>query len=109
MFEPDGQLRFFDVDGSVAVAIQAADLATALASESGALVHHVFSYEITFQSATEARGVWTMEDYRFPSDAEEKARWGLGTYHETYRRAPDGWRFVQVDIVRSRLDFLEGR
>jgi hypothetical protein len=69
-------------------------------------VHHGHMPEIEILSATEARGVWAMEDrLRWPDDAPIRAMHGFGHYHETYERHDGGWVIASTRLTRLRVDF----
>jgi SnoaL-like domain len=70
-------------------------------------VHHGHMPEISFVSATEATGIWAMEDKLWPApDSELPFRFlhGYGHYHERYVRLADGWRIQAIRLTRLRVD-----
>lgn len=63
-------------------------------------VHHGHSPEIDLKSATEATGIWAMEDIiEYP----DQRLHGHGHYHETYRKEGGHWRFASIHLKRLRL------
>ncbi|MET0360582.1 MAG: nuclear transport factor 2 family protein [Sphingobium sp.] len=65
-------------------------------------VHHGHMPEIELTSATQARGIWAMEDIvQMPG---QPAFRGFGHYHETYRKDGDGWRIATLHLTRTRLE-----
>jgi uncharacterized protein (TIGR02246 family) len=65
-------------------------------------VHQCHTPEIDLTSATEAAGIWAMEDLlRFPDGTEMH---GFGHYTETYRKGDDGWRIASSTLTRLRMD-----
>jgi hypothetical protein len=68
-------------------------------------VHHGHMPEIELTSATEARGIWSMEDMlRWPDGRELH---GYGHYHETYEKIDGCWRIKTLKLTRLRMDFRE--
>jgi len=56
-------------------------------------VHHGHMPEIEILSATEARGIWAMEDkLRWPEGSPIRTMHGYGHYHETYEKVDGAWR-----------------
>lgn len=77
----------------------------------GAVSLHRFSMpEITFLSATEAKGIWVLHDYNvWPSDPEDGERRGYnghGREYETYRKIDDVWKITSWRLRYDRLDPL---
>ena len=66
-------------------------------------VHQCHTPEIELVSASEATGIWAMEDMLRFADGMELH--GYGHYHETYRRGDDGWRIASTTLTRLRMDF----
>ena len=60
--------------------------------------------EISFQSDTEATGIWAMED--FVDWGEGRAFRGYGHYHETYVKHADTWQIAGMKLTRLRRDWL---
>jgi hypothetical protein len=57
--------------------------------------------ELHLDSATEASGIWAMEDRIWWADGAPVSRLvGYGHYHETYRRTSDGWRIASMRLTR---------
>lgn len=71
--------------------------------------HHSHSPEITFSSATEAKGIWMMEDMLYWNQGEE-AHWlhGYGYYHETYLKRDGEWRVIHRSLERSHVHLSPG-
>ena len=68
-------------------------------------VHHGHMAEIEILSATEARGVWAMEDMLWwPEDGPIKSLHGYGHYHEEYRCIDGEWKIYLNRLTRLRLD-----
>ncbi len=63
-------------------------------------VHHGHTHEIDLLSATEARGIWAMEDI---VEYQDKRLHGHGHYHETYRKVAGQWRFASIHLKRLRV------
>ena len=72
----------------------------------GVTTHHGHTPEITFASATEARGIWAMHDYVQVDGPDGRVSIkGWGHYHETYRKGDDGrWRISSKRNTRLRVD-----
>lgn len=65
-------------------------------------VHHGHTPIFTFQSDTEATGIWAMQDI---VENNEVRALGHGHYHETYRKEADGqWRFASTHLTRLRVE-----
>ena len=70
-------------------------------------VHHGHMAEIEVHSATEASGIWAMEDKLWvPEGSPLPFRFmhGYGHYHERYVRLDDGWRISAIRLSRLRVD-----
>jgi hypothetical protein len=66
-------------------------------------VHQCHTPEIDVTSATEATGIWAMEDMlRFPDGSELH---GYGHYHERYEKRGGQWLIKASTLTRLRLDF----
>ncbi|MGE3690111.1 MAG: nuclear transport factor 2 family protein [Novosphingobium sp.] len=63
-------------------------------------VHHGHTHEIDLLSATEARGIWAMEDI---IEYKDRRVHGHGHYYETYRKIDGQWRFATIHLKRLRL------
>lgn len=61
---------------------------------------------ITLTSATEACGLWAMEDMLWwPKGSPMEHLWGLGWYDERYRKDADGeWRIAHLILRRIRVE-----
>ena len=77
-------------------------------------VHHVHSYEIEFQSDTEATGIWCMEDRLWwqqagdGGDKQEHNLHGFGYYHERYRKEGGVWKFCYRRLDRTKVILSPG-
>ncbi len=79
--------------------------------EGAVTVHHLQHHEIRIVGASEARGVWSMEDYNewpaagvlrnVPSATGFR---GYGYYEELYRRVEGRWRIASMRLTRIRFD-----
>lgn len=77
-------------------------------------VHHCHTAEIRFDSPTQARGVWAMEDFVEWQVAEDippewvsagcKGFRGYGHYEERYRLEDGEWRISFLRLTRLRID-----
>lgn len=76
-------------------------------------VHHGHMPEIAILSATEATGIWAMEDLLFWPEGEGILRadgtrisrlHGFGHYHETYRKHGAAWRIQTLRLSRLYLN-----
>ncbi|MFE0631882.1 nuclear transport factor 2 family protein [Streptomyces sp. NPDC058864] len=116
LFTPDGTFTPRRPDGSVWLRMKGrADIAATVGASSGpgdVLVHHLFSDEIDLESATGARGTWSMEDIiTRPEDAEVnpdfpfKGMHGYGHYHARFVKADGAWYIAELEQTRLRLDF----
>ena len=67
-------------------------------------VHHSHTPDITFESSTKARGIWSMEDNLFWKQGEED-HWlrGFGYYHETYEKRDGLWLFTSRRLERIHV------
>ncbi|BBX49390.1 nuclear transport factor 2 family protein [Mycolicibacterium poriferae] len=69
-------------------------------------VHQVHAPEIELVTATEATGVWALNDVvRLASGLNLN---GYGHYHETYVKIDDRWRFKTSTLTRLREDVFNG-
>ena len=78
--------------------------AVAGALEQVTSVHHGHMGELELASASEARGVWAMEDlilYRAPAPVAGFR--GYGHYYETYRKIEGAWRIQTIRLERLCL------
>jgi uncharacterized protein (TIGR02246 family) len=66
-------------------------------------VHHCHTPEIDLLSATEARGIWAVEDMLRFADGSEMH--GYGHYHEAYEKRDGSWRITFSRLTRLRMDF----
>ncbi|TYB54575.1 nuclear transport factor 2 family protein [Nonomuraea sp. PA05] len=116
LFTPDGTFTPLKPDGSVWLRMEGKDAIAATVGASGGpgvtLVHHLFSDEIDVGSATEAHGVWAMEDIvSRPDDAPTsedipfRSMHGFGHYHARFVKAGGSWRIAELRQTRVRLDF----
>ncbi|MCW5765533.1 MAG: hypothetical protein KIT68_06105, partial [Phycisphaeraceae bacterium] len=75
-------------------------------------LHRFLMPEITFNSATEASGIWMINDYNeWPSDpvtGERCGYKGYGREYETYRKIDGAWKITQYHLtVPVPNDLLE--
>jgi hypothetical protein len=69
-------------------------------------VHHGHTPLFEFQSASEATGIWAMEDIvEFTGGTVH----GHGHYRERYRKVHGEWRFASVHLTRLRLAIADAR
>lgn len=69
-------------------------------------VHHGHMPEITVHSATEAEGIWAMEDLlQWPEGAPLGSMHGFGHYHERYVCLDGRWHIAHLRLSRLRRDF----
>ena len=66
-------------------------------------VHQCHTPEIEVVSATEASGIWAMEDMLRFADGSELH--GYGHYHERYEKHDGSWLIGASTLTRLRLDF----
>jgi hypothetical protein len=64
-------------------------------------VHHSHTPEITFETASKAKGIWGMEDLIFDTASEELLVHGFCFYHETYERRDGTWLFTSRQLKRT--------
>jgi hypothetical protein len=64
-------------------------------------VHHSHTPEITFESDSEAKGIWAMEDMIFDAASQEMVLHGFGFYHETYEKRDGRWLFTSRRLKRT--------
>ena len=108
VFHSEGTFDFgggFTVEGGDAfVAAVASQL------EGATSVHRAFLPEITFESASLAKGIWAVNDYiEFPSDPVTGARagqQGFGYEYETYRKIGNAWKIADWRVHYVRMDPL---
>ena len=74
--------------------------AVAARNATSTTVHHGHTPEIAVLSATEARGIWAMEDI---VEEDGVVIHGFGHYHEAYRQAGGVWRIATIHLTRTRL------
>ena len=72
-----------------------------LLGEDRKTVHHSHTPDITFESATRAKGIWAMEDLIFDAASEELLIHGFGFYYETYEKRDDRWLFTSRQLKRT--------
>jgi hypothetical protein len=81
-------------------------------------VHHGHMPEILLQTATTARGIWSMTDYvtwegptplkRPTISADMWGFLGFGYYQEEYRKEDGLWKIARLRLTRLRVDPLTG-
>lgn len=69
-------------------------------------VHHGHAPEFEFLSATEAKGIWPMEDI---VEREALTLFGRGHYRETYRKIDGAWKFTSIHLTRLRYSTIAPR
>lgn len=78
--------------------------------EGAVSLHRFLMPEITFHSATEASGIWMINDYNeWPTDPETGGRCGYKGYgreYETYRKIDGEWKITSWRLRYDRLDPL---
>lgn len=67
-------------------------------------IHQVHSPDIVVLSATEASGIWAMEDrLSWTQGVDEHWLHGWGHYHDTYGLREGQWVFTSRKVVRQRI------
>jgi hypothetical protein len=73
-------------------------------------VHRAFLPQITFESATQAKGEWAVNDYiewkPDPRTGERRGQQGFGYEYETYRKVGGVWKIAGWRLHYIRLDPL---
>ncbi|GGK71670.1 hypothetical protein Sme01_26180 [Sphaerisporangium melleum] len=120
LFVPDGTFTPHKPDGTVWLRMEGREqIAATIGSSAGpgdTLVHHLFSDEIDVESATSARGVFSMEDIisrpekddgeaEAPEDFPFKGMHGFGHYHGHFVKIDGTWFIAELVQTRLRLDF----
>jgi hypothetical protein len=119
LFTPDGTFTPHKPDGSVWLRMSGREEIAATigssAAEGDVLIHHLFSDEITADSATTAHGTWSMEDRitraetgqdaDVPDEFAFKAMHGFGHYHGRFVEVDGTWYIAALIQTRLRLDF----
>ncbi len=78
----------------------------ALGKSTRATVHQVHAPEIEVVSATEARGIWALEDkVRFAIGLNMN---GFGHYTEVYQKEGGQWKIKYSKLTRLREDIFNG-
>ena len=69
-------------------------------------VHHGHMSILDITGPTTATGTWSMEDMLwFPESRGGAKIWGMGWYHDKYRKDPDGaWRIEELKLRRIRVE-----
>lgn len=71
--------------------------------------HHSHTPDITFESPTQAKGIWGMEDLIFNEKTLELELHGFGYYHEEYEKVDGVWKFVWRQLRRTFvLNYRDG-
>ncbi len=71
--------------------------------------HHVHTPIITFMSADEASGIWSLEDMQFwKEDGRPHYQHGFGFYHERYARRNGQWLFTYRRLDRTHVIISPG-
>ncbi|WP_127509277.1 nuclear transport factor 2 family protein [Actinoplanes solisilvae] len=116
LFTPEGTFTPHKPDGSVWLRMEGREQIAATIGGSNSpddtLVHHLFSDEIDVASATEAHGVFAMEDIIVrPDDAPVnddfpfRGMHGYGHYRGRFVRVDGSWQIAELVQTRLRLDF----
>jgi hypothetical protein len=67
--------------------------------------HHGHNSEITIESSTSARAIWSMTDHLFmPPGGEYSVMTGYGFYHEIYEKIDGSWLIKSLRIERTRVE-----
>ena len=69
-------------------------------------IHHGHTPEITLITATEATGIWAMEDmvrWQQPTSPVAELH-GFGHYHDTYERSDGQWHIKTTRLARLCVD-----
>lgn len=78
--------------------------------EGATSVHRAFLPQITFESATLAKGSWAVNDYiEFtpdPDTGERRGQQGFGYEYETYRKVDGVWKIAAWRVHYIRIDPL---
>jgi len=78
--------------------------------EGAVSVHRAFLPQIKFQSPTEAKGSWAVNDYiewaRDPKTGERRGQQGFGYEYEDYRKVGGVWKIAGWRLQYIRLDPL---
>jgi hypothetical protein len=72
-----------------------------LLDESKTSVHHSHTPDITFQSDTEAKSIYGMEDLIFDTASGELLIHGFGFYYESYVKRDGKWLFISRQLKRT--------
>lgn len=101
----------FDFGGDFVVQGGDAFVATVASQLEGAVsVHRAFLPEISFESATEAKGTWAVNDYiewsADPTTGERRGFQGFGYEYETYRKIDRRWKIAGWRVRYIRMDPL---
>lgn len=105
-FPEDGRPAGTGADGRVAGRDNITAAIRSLMEEPAPMisVHHLYSKEILFSSATSAVGIWCMEDWLWwQNGAVEEQLHGFGHYHEDYRVEDGVWRISRRRVDRQRV------
>lgn len=71
--------------------------------------HQVHQPEIEFQSATEATGIWPMEDILWWRNGDrDESLHGYGHYNERYRKEDGRWLIAYRRLDRLRVETTPG-
>jgi hypothetical protein len=77
--------------------------------DTGTSVHRAFLPEITFESATAAKGIWAVNDYiEWTTDptGHRHGFQGFGYEYVTYRKIAGGWKIHDWRVHYVRMDPL---
>lgn len=84
------------LDGRAAIVTWLSD---ALSDPGIVTEHHGHHPELTFESETEARGVWYLQDRVIVPSADIEIG-GAAFYDDRYRLTPEGWRIAHTGYTR---------
>jgi uncharacterized protein (TIGR02246 family) len=94
-----------DTTASGGSVIQGADAFVAVLQDmlgDAITVHHGHTPEIEVTSATNATGVWALQDLIIWSSGMRLE--GYGHYHETYEKVAGEWRIASTTLTRLHMD-----
>lgn len=120
LFTPNGVFTPLNVEGEPLIVMEGRKHIAETINKSvgtATAIHHLFSYEIDVISESEAKGIFSMEDYLIRPEAEEisqtthgnipafKTLHGYGHYHGNYVKIDGIWYIEKLIQTRIKLDF----
>ncbi|MCF2505276.1 nuclear transport factor 2 family protein [Dyadobacter sp. CY107] len=120
LFTPEGSFTPLNVNGQPLVQMQGRQqIAQTILEAVGqaTAIHHLFSYEITLDTAEQATGIFSMEDQLIrnqdnstPIHASSvipafKTMHGFGHYHANFIKIGAAWYIEKLVQTRIKLDF----